>query len=179
MNPGGADEMTASVQEGLQQFIQGGAEQAGMTADDVMEVVLVGNPVMHHLLLGIDPIELGGAPFALAVDTSTELRADEINLSFTKVAAFMSCHVLQAMWAQMPLALCWQKPHRHLIKSACSLMLAQMLKLFLVTKTECLQPHHQQAQPLRVRKSHQANAPRQVPLNASVLMLKHSSHVLQ
>ena len=29
MNPGGAEEMTASVQEGLQQLIQGGAEQAG------------------------------------------------------------------------------------------------------------------------------------------------------
>ena len=84
MNPGGAEEMTASVQEGLQQLIQGGAEQAGMSADDVMEGVLVGNPVMHHLLLGIDPIELGGAPFALAVDTSTELRADEINLSLHK-----------------------------------------------------------------------------------------------
>ena len=84
MNPGGADEMTKAVQEGLQQLIQGGAEQAGMTAEDVMEVVLVGNPVMHHLLLGIDPIELGGAPFALAVDTSTELRADEINLALHK-----------------------------------------------------------------------------------------------
>ena len=80
MNPGGAEEMTAAVQEGLQQLIQGGAEQAGMSADDVMEVVLVGNPVMHHLLLGIDPIELGGAPFALAVDTATQVRAAEINL---------------------------------------------------------------------------------------------------
>ena len=80
MNAGGAEEMTASVQEGLQQLIQGGAEQAGMQADDVLEVVLVGNPVMHHLLLGIDPIELGGAPFALAVDTATQVRADEINL---------------------------------------------------------------------------------------------------
>ena len=80
MNPGGAEEMTQAVQEGLQQLIQGGAEQAGMSADDVLEVVLVGNPVMHHLLLGIDPIELGGAPFALAVDTSTQVRADDINL---------------------------------------------------------------------------------------------------
>ena len=80
MNPGGAEEMTESVQEGLQQLIAGGAEQAGYTAEDVMEVVLVGNPVMHHLLLGVDPIELGGAPFALAVDTATECRASEINL---------------------------------------------------------------------------------------------------
>ena len=80
MNPGGADEMTAAVQEGLQQLIEGGAEQAGCTPEDVLEVVLVGNPVMHHLLLGVDPVELGGAPFALAVDTATEFRASEINL---------------------------------------------------------------------------------------------------
>ena len=26
---------------------------------------MVGNPIMHHLLLGLDPVELGGAPFAL------------------------------------------------------------------------------------------------------------------
>ena len=84
MNPGGAEEMTTAVQEGLQQLIQGGAEQAGMAAEDVMEVVLVGNPVMHHLLLGVDPIELGGAPFALAVDTATQMRADEINLVLHK-----------------------------------------------------------------------------------------------
>ena len=61
MNEGGAAEMTKSVREGLQQLLEGGAKQAGMTPEDVLEVVLVGNPVMHHLLLGIDPIELGGA----------------------------------------------------------------------------------------------------------------------
>ena len=84
MNEGGAAEMTKAVCEGLQQLIAGGAEQAGCTTDDVLEVVLVGNPVMHHLFLGIDPVELGGAPFALAVDTATEIKADEINLSLNK-----------------------------------------------------------------------------------------------
>jgi uncharacterized 2Fe-2S/4Fe-4S cluster protein (DUF4445 family) len=80
MNEGGAAEMTKSVREGLQQLLEGGAKQAGMTPEDVLEVVLVGNPVMHHLLLGIDPIELGGAPFALAIDTATEMRASELDL---------------------------------------------------------------------------------------------------
>ena len=90
----------------------------------------------------------------------------------------MSCHVLQAMWAQMPLVLSWQKPRKHLIKSACSSMLAQMLRLYLATKTECLPPHHQQALPLKVRKSHQASVLHRARLNASVLMQKHSSHGL-
>ena len=86
MNPGGHLEMTEAVIDGLQKLISGAAEQAGMDADDVVEIVLVGNPVMHHLLLGIDPIELGGAPFALAVDTAVEMLASEIGLKVNRGA---------------------------------------------------------------------------------------------
>src|SRR3989440_8392105 len=42
---------------------------------------MVGNPIMHHLLLGIDPVELGGAPFALATDSPLDLRAAELGLT--------------------------------------------------------------------------------------------------
>ena len=86
MNPGGHVEMTEAVIDGLQKLITGAAEQASMDADDVVEIVLVGNPVMHHLLLGIDPVELGGAPFALAVDTAVEMRASEIGLQVNRGA---------------------------------------------------------------------------------------------
>ena len=80
MNEGGANEMTKAVRDGLSELISGAAKQAGCQPDDVLEVVLVGNPVMHHLVLGIDPIELGGAPFALAVDERVDVRADELSL---------------------------------------------------------------------------------------------------
>jgi uncharacterized 2Fe-2S/4Fe-4S cluster protein (DUF4445 family) len=80
MNPGGASEMTTAVIGGLQTLIDGAAKQAGLQREDIVEIVLVGNPVMHHLLLGIDPIELGGAPFALALDSSVELPASDIGL---------------------------------------------------------------------------------------------------
>ncbi len=86
MNPGGAGEMTTAVIGGLQNLIDGAAEQAGLQRDDVVEIVLVGNPVMHHLLLGIDPIELGGAPFALAVDGAVELSAAQIGIVANKGA---------------------------------------------------------------------------------------------
>ena len=43
--------------------------------DDVLEMTFVGNPIMHHLLLGISPVELGTAPFALATDGPTTLGA--------------------------------------------------------------------------------------------------------
>ena len=80
MNEGGAAEMTASVREGLQQLLSGAAEQADITVEDIIEVVLVGNPVMHHLVLGIDPIELGGAPFALSMDESFDTLASDLDL---------------------------------------------------------------------------------------------------
>jgi len=86
MNPGGHLEMTTAVIDGLQKLVSGAAEQAGMDAEDVVEIVLVGNPVMHHLLLGIDPVELGGAPFALAVDTAVEMRAAELGLAVNEGA---------------------------------------------------------------------------------------------
>ena len=86
MNPGGHLEMTTAVIDGLQKLVSGAAEQADMAVEDVVEIVLVGNPVMHHLLLGIDPVELGGAPFALAVDTAVEMRAAELGLSVNEGA---------------------------------------------------------------------------------------------
>ena len=42
--------------------------------------MLVGNPVMHHLFLGIDPTELGGAPFALATGLAITRPARELDL---------------------------------------------------------------------------------------------------
>ena len=81
MNPGGAAEMTTAVIAGLQTLIDGAAKQAGLNSEDIVELVLVGNPVMHHLLLGIDPVELGGAPFALAVDAAMDVRAAELGIA--------------------------------------------------------------------------------------------------
>lgn len=80
MNEGGADEMTDAVRSGLQSLLEGAAKQADLPVEDIVEVVLVGNPVMHHLVLGIDPIELGGAPFALAMDESFDTKAADLDL---------------------------------------------------------------------------------------------------
>ena len=64
---------------------------------------------MHHLLLGIDPIELGGAPFALAVDSAVELPASDIGLLLIGARVYV-CHALPGMLVQMPRQWFWQKP---------------------------------------------------------------------
>ena len=81
MNPGGAKQMTDAVHAALDSLATEVAREAGVAVDDILEVTLVGNPIMHHLLLGIDPVELGGAPFALATDGALTIRASEIGLN--------------------------------------------------------------------------------------------------
>jgi uncharacterized 2Fe-2S/4Fe-4S cluster protein (DUF4445 family) len=80
MNPGGEVELTVIVREALQALATDVAGQAGITREDILDVCVVGNPIMHHLLLGINPIELGGAPFALATDEAVRVRATDIGL---------------------------------------------------------------------------------------------------
>ncbi|MEM6486874.1 MAG: ASKHA domain-containing protein [Pseudomonadota bacterium] len=80
LNPGGAGEMTRAVREAINALTAALAAEAEVGVETVLEGVLVGNPVMHHLLLGIDPVELGGAPFALATAESMTMWAREVEL---------------------------------------------------------------------------------------------------
>lgn len=80
MNPGGEVDMTRAVQEALQGLVKELVEEKDIDIKDVLDMTLVGNPVMHHLLLGINPVELGGAPFALATDQALSIKASDINL---------------------------------------------------------------------------------------------------
>jgi uncharacterized 2Fe-2S/4Fe-4S cluster protein (DUF4445 family) len=80
MHPGGDKEMTQVVRAAIAQMAQEVCRQAGYDTTDVLDATFVGNPVMHHLLLGISPIELGGAPFALTTDQAIELKASELDL---------------------------------------------------------------------------------------------------
>jgi uncharacterized 2Fe-2S/4Fe-4S cluster protein (DUF4445 family) len=80
MNPGGAVQLTAAVRGALAALAAEVAATAGISPTDILEMTLVGNPIMHHLVLGIDPVELGGAPFALAVDQAVTVRAHDLDL---------------------------------------------------------------------------------------------------
>ncbi len=80
MNPGGEHEMTRVVREAINNLLAQVADEAGIGINDILELTFVGNPIMHHLLLGINPIELGGAPCALATDGAVRLWASELEL---------------------------------------------------------------------------------------------------
>ena len=81
MNANGAAEMTAAVREGMNALFTQVSTEAEIDKALIVDAVFVCNPVMHHLFLGIDPFELGQAPFALTTSDSLRLRADDLDLN--------------------------------------------------------------------------------------------------
>ena len=84
MHPEGAEEMTTVIRQALNQLFVEAARQIDASVEDIVEITLVANPVMHHILLGISPVELGGAPFALTTDAAVEVPAVEMGLTINQ-----------------------------------------------------------------------------------------------
>ncbi len=82
----GLSRLNKAVVRTLNELAEKAALSAGLALEDIMDTVIVGNPVMHHILLGINPVELGGAPFALAVDSALDLKARDIGLALHPAA---------------------------------------------------------------------------------------------
>jgi uncharacterized 2Fe-2S/4Fe-4S cluster protein (DUF4445 family) len=80
LHEGGAAEMTRAVREAVASLVRGLASRADVPVEEILEVTIVGNPIMHHLFLGIDPTPLGTAPFALATDAAVRTTAAELEI---------------------------------------------------------------------------------------------------
>ena len=80
MNADGVDKLHAVIIEALSKLVKRATRAAKLQPEDVAELVLVGNTVMLDLLLGADPVELGGAPFALVTHDPIEMKARDLGL---------------------------------------------------------------------------------------------------
>ena len=87
MNTGSETELTAAIRNCVDGLIDELCEAAAEDPADVLALTVVGNPIMHHLFLGLDPTELGGAPFALATDEAVHRRARELDLAVPNAGA--------------------------------------------------------------------------------------------
>lgn len=79
-NPRGTEQLSEVVRCAIDELIARTTAAAGVDPLEVMEITLVGNPVMHHLVLGIDPTPLGVAPFTLATDHAVDIPAAALGL---------------------------------------------------------------------------------------------------
>ncbi|MEL6690688.1 MAG: ASKHA domain-containing protein [Pseudomonadota bacterium] len=93
MNENGDQEMTQAVREGMNALLTQLATEAEIDKKLIVDIVIVCNPVMHHLFLGIDPFELGQAPFALATSDALRLKARDLQLAIHHSARvyFLPC----------------------------------------------------------------------------------------
>ena len=91
MHPGAEQQMCEVVRTAVAELIVEVCTEAEQTPDNILDCTFVGNPIMHHLLLGLSPVELGGAPFALATDSAVTVSAQRLNLGINPGAR---CYVL-------------------------------------------------------------------------------------
>jgi uncharacterized 2Fe-2S/4Fe-4S cluster protein (DUF4445 family) len=91
--PDGLDKMHDAILDALNHLAANAARQAGIRARQIHEAVMVGNTTMIHIFLGINPEELGGAPFALANRDAMDIKARELGLHLHPGA---NVHVLPA-----------------------------------------------------------------------------------
>lgn len=109
----GLEKMHKAIIDTLNRLAASAAKQADLQARDIHEAVLVGNTTMIHILLGINPTELGGAPFALANRDAMDIKARELKL---KLHPGAYVHVLPAeaghVGADNVAALIAEEPYR-------------------------------------------------------------------
>ncbi|MEM8554735.1 MAG: ASKHA domain-containing protein [Pseudomonadota bacterium] len=87
LNDGGDEDMTSAVREAMDGLAGKLASDAGVDPSAIVEATVVCNPVMHHLFLGLDPTELGQAPFALVTGTARTDGAASLGLTSINPAA--------------------------------------------------------------------------------------------
>ena len=112
MNPGGEVELTNAIRAALNDLIANLVKNAGITKSNVLEITIVGNPIMHHIVLGIDPTPLGMAPFVLATNESVSGWANELDLDLPNAAYYVGPCIAGHVGADTAAAILAEGPHR-------------------------------------------------------------------
>lgn len=111
MNPGGDEELMNAVRSALDELIGDVVAQADIDRDKILEMTMVGNPVMHHLLLGYDTIPLGTSPFTLETDEAVNIAASELDLDAPNAAVYIAPCIAGHVGADTAAAIVAERPH--------------------------------------------------------------------
>ncbi len=104
--------LTEAVRTALDGLIGDLVDQVESFREDVLEIVLVGNPIMHHVLLGIDPTPLGQAPFTLATNRAITTRASDLDLAAPNARCYVGPCIAGHVGADTAAAILAEGPHR-------------------------------------------------------------------
>ena len=112
MNPGGEAKLTDAVRRAINELVDELCEQAGADRSRVHDLVVVGNPIMHHLVLGLDPKPLGAAPFTLTTAASVRGRATDIGVGLPCSTLYVGPCIAGHVGADAAAAMLAEGPHR-------------------------------------------------------------------
>jgi uncharacterized 2Fe-2S/4Fe-4S cluster protein (DUF4445 family) len=79
-HPDGLEKLHKAMIATLNKLLKQAAKTAQINTEEILEMVLVGNSTMHHLLLNLHPRDLGLAPFVPAIHSSVDIKARELGL---------------------------------------------------------------------------------------------------
>ena len=112
MNEGGAVELTATIRRAIDELVGELLSSVDAPRDRMLEMVLVGNPIMHHLVLGIDPTPLGSAPFVLATAEPVQGWAAELGLDLPNASFYVGPCIAGHVGADTTAAMLSEGPYR-------------------------------------------------------------------
>ena len=112
MTDGGAGELTAAVRTAVDELVGRLARDAEIERDRVVDIVLVGNPIMHHIYLGFDPTPLGVAPFTLATGDTVTVDGRYVDLDPPRATVTFGPCIAGHVGADTVGAILAEGPHR-------------------------------------------------------------------
>ncbi len=86
MNKGSDKKLTAVIHKQVRDMLAEAVETLELGPNQLLDVMCVGNPIMHHLFIGANPVELGLAPFTLAVKDWLDIPAGRLDLGLSDTA---------------------------------------------------------------------------------------------
>jgi uncharacterized 2Fe-2S/4Fe-4S cluster protein (DUF4445 family) len=112
MNPGGDRQLTDAIRGALDELVGELLDGADVARDRVLELVVVGNPIMHHIVLGIDPTPLGQAPFTLATNEAVVVPAAHLAMALPNARCWVGPCIAGHVGADTAAAILAEGPHR-------------------------------------------------------------------
>ena len=76
----GLEKLHKAIISTLNKLLKQASKTAKIKTEEILEMVLVGNSTMHHILLNLQPKDLGLAPFVPAIHKSLDIKARELGL---------------------------------------------------------------------------------------------------
>ena len=109
----GLEKLHKAIIATLNKLLKQAAKTANIKTEEILEMVLVGNSTMHHLLLNLHPKDLGLAPFVPTIHRSMDVKARELGL---QINASGNIHVLPTIasfvGADTSAMILAEEPHR-------------------------------------------------------------------